>query len=413
MKKIFKISLAVSLLITSACFIGRTFIANSSPDTYHITQDPEIRLSGYLPLSVKPVKNISQVNSLSPEHFPSSFKAKLTLFDMIPIKSVRVDLIPECKVIPCGTPFGVKIFTDGVMIIGVSTVKTENGICNPAKSCGLKKGDVITKVNNNLIRNNEELANVIEKSDGKELNVSVQRGNITFDTILTPAKSCDDKLYRAGIWVRDSSAGIGTITFYNSSNNSFSGLGHGICDIDTGELLPLSHGDIMEASINGINKGRKGTPGELRGSFVDSHPIGTLNANTETGIYGTLKKSPSSNKPLNIAMKQQVKTGPAKILTTLSGEQPQFYDINIESINYNDNNPTKNILISITDKDLIQKTGGIVQGMSGSPIIQNNMLIGAVTHVFVNEPHKGYAIFAETMLTKSNNIYSVKYKNVS
>lgn len=413
MKKFLKAALATSLLTASALLIGRAFISYNFPSVYHVTQDSEIKLSGNIPLSVKPIKNVKQVNSLSPDKIPPTYKASLTLFDFIPIKTVKVNLISDYKAIPCGTPFGVKIFTDGVMIIGVSTVKTENGICNPAKECGLKKGDVITKVDNQDIRNNEELAQIIEKSCGKQLNVSVQRGNIVFDTCLKPAQSYDDKLYRAGIWVRDSSAGIGTITFYNSSNNSFSGLGHGICDIDTGDLLPLSHGDIMEASINGINKGKRGAPGELRGSFVDAQPIGALKANTETGVYGTLKKSPSSNRSLTIAMKQQVKTGPAKILTTLSGESPKYYDINIESINYNDNNPTKNILILITDKELIEKTGGIVQGMSGSPIIQNDMLIGAVTHVFINEPYKGYAIFAETMLTKSNNIYGVKYKNVS
>lgn len=412
MKKFFRLLSIIILSLSSFLFAGCISISSNFPDIYHSTEKAQINLSGAIPLSVNPSYSKYIDVGLKSES-PFRYQANLTLMNIIPLKSVAVEIVEESKVIPCGTPFGVKIFTDGVMIIGLSNVKTEKGLCNPARISGLKKGDVINKVNNKDIKSNDELASIIEKSTGKPINVSVVRGNITFDTSIAPVKSIDDDSYKAGIWVRDSSAGIGTLTFYDSSKGTFSGLGHGICDIDTSELLPLSHGDIMEATINGINKGVRGSPGELRGCFIDCIPIGNLKANTETGVYGTLDHCPCKNKAINVAMKQQVKTGPAKVLTTISGETPEYYNINIDSINYNEINPTKNILISIIDKNLIDKTGGIVQGMSGSPIIQNGLLIGAITHVFINDPNKGFAIFAETMMTNSNNIFGIAHKNAS
>lgn len=413
MKKFFKILSVCFLLISTIFFGGCIFISSSLPNVYYSTKKSEMVLSGAVPLTIKPIRNTKPLRTNS-NHNPSlHFPGSITLLNLIPIKTVEIDIIDESEVIPCGTPFGVKLFTEGVMVIGTSTIKTQQGMANPAKQSGIKKGDVITKINDYQIKSNEDLAYMVENSDGKPLSVSITRGNMSFDTSLTPAKSVNEDIYRVGIWVRDSSAGIGTITFYNAKNKSFSGLGHGICDVDTGELLPLSHGDIMEASINGINRGTRGTPGELKGYFVNHKPIGKLKANTETGIYGTLDKVPNNLTKMKIAMKHQVKTGPAYIITTLKDETPQKYTINIESINYQESNPTKNILISITDKELLSKTGGIVQGMSGSPIIQNGMLIGAVTHVFINEPNKGFAIFAETMLTNSNNFFNITNQTAS
>lgn len=389
------------------------FISSSLPSVYYATEKSEMVLSGAVPLKIRPSNNPKSLNTNCSCNSSNYFPGSVTFLNFLPIKTVQIDIVEENQVVPCGTPFGIKLFTEGVMVIGTSNVKTQQGNANPAKQSGIKKGDVITKINDYQIKSNEDLAYMVENSSGKPLSVSITRGNITFDTSLTPVKPVNEDMYRVGIWVRDSSAGIGTITFYNVKNSSFSGLGHGICDIDTGELLPLSHGDIMEASINGVNRGTRGAPGELKGYFVNQKPIGKLKANTETGVYGTLDKVPSNSKAVKIAMKQQVKPGPAYVLTTLHDEVPKSYSINIESINYNENNPTKNILISITDNELLEKTGGIVQGMSGSPIIQNGMLIGAVTHVFINEPNKGFAIFAETMLTNSNNYFGITNKNAS
>lgn len=342
-----------------------------------------------------------------------NYEGEIKLLNIFPIKSVTVSVIPEQRVVPCGTPFGIKIYADGVVIIGISEVQTTHGAVSPAVICGLQKGDVITGVNNTKIKTNDELEKIIENSNGKEISIHAKRKNKEFKTALKPQISTDDEKYHAGIWVRDSCVGIGTLTFKNSYNNSFAGLGHGICDTDTHEIMPLYTGNIVEASILDIQKGSGGTPGELKGCFLNSESLGTIYSNSDMGIYGALAKPAIQGDAIKVATKQNVKKGPAKLLTTINGTEPDYYDINIDSVNYNKNIPTQNIKISVNDERLLSETGGIVQGMSGSPIIQNGELVGAVTHVLINNPKKGYAIFAETMLTNSNNIIKGSYKNVS
>ena len=207
--------------------------------------------------------------------------------------------------------------------------------------------------------------------------------------------------------VRDSCAGIGTMTFIDAENGTFAGLGHGICDTVSGSLMPLEKGDIVNAEITSVTKSICGNPGALVGTFSDTSPKGTISANSELGIYGTLYNHDFSQNTVPVAFKQEVQRGKAQILTTVDDQPPKFYDISIEDISYNNNSP-KNMIIKITDKNLLAKTGGIVQGMSGSPIIQNNMLVGAVTHVFVNDTTEGYAVFAENMIDFNNTIVQNK-----
>ena len=314
---------------------------------------------------------------------------------------------------PCGTPFGVKIYSKGVMITNIADVNTGFSVKSPAKDAGLKKGDVITEVDGQEVNSNEELEKIINYSKEKSLTLNVMRENKTEKIEVFPVKSDDDKEYRLGMWVRDSSSGIGTLTFCNKENCMFAGLGHGICDIDTGEIIPCGTGDIVQASITDVNKSSPGIPGELRGCITNRQPMGEIQTNDSTGIYGSLKESAIDGEEAEVCLKQNVKKGPAYIISTLEGEKPEYYNINIDSINYNVNLPTKNIKISITDKRLMEKTGGIVQGMSGSPIMQDGKLVGAVTHVLVNNPSKGYGIFAETMLTNSNKVFESKYKKDS
>ena len=229
------------------------------------------------------------------------------------------------------------------------------------------------------------------------MTIEAQRGGKEFTAVLTPVYSEIDGLYKGGLWVRDSTAGIGTLTFYEPESGRFGGLGHGICDVDTNELMPLGSGEILPVAISGIVPGQRGAAGELQGYFSSDAAIGEMSANTETGVYGTLYQSPQQGETLPIAMKQQVHAGKAQILATIDGQGPQYYDIEIESVNYDENKITKNLVIKVTDSHLLERTGGIVQGLSGSPIIQDNRLAGAVTHVLVNNPQKGYGIFAETM----------------
>ncbi|MCL2884594.1 MAG: SpoIVB peptidase, partial [Oscillospiraceae bacterium] len=231
----------------------------------------------------------------------------------------------------------------------------------------------------------------------------LKRDNIVFDAQLTPVKSVTENRYKAGMWVRDSAAGIGTLTFYVPGTNIFAGLGHAICDTDTGETMPLASGEIVPARIYSIKPGVAGTPGELRGGF-EMGSLGSLTVNGDTGTYGQLTSLPAVHDAVPVAMKQEVKPGAAQILTTIDGTDPVLYDVRIDQVKYSDASPTRNLVITITDPRLLDKTGGIVQGMSGSPILQNGKLVGAVTHVFVNDPTRGYGIFAENMLKTADSV---------
>ncbi len=412
MRKFFR-GLSLGLAICSCAILAIGCILNVEvPNNYKITESSGLEVTSSLPITIEMDSGEDLIEAGVLNNPNQTYDANLKLMNIIPLKNVKVQVVEENKVIPCGVPFGVKIFTDGVVVVGISEVKVNQSTVNPAKEAGLKIGDVILSINNNTVNSNEEVAKYVQNCNGQSLTLSVRRENMTFSTEIYPVKS-EDSSYKAGLWVRDSSAGIGTLTYYDQDQQVFAGLGHGICDIDTSELMPLRNGDIVPATINGIVKGEKGTPGELRGYFSDQASIGTLLANVNTGVYGTMGKSPVQNEPIKVAMKQQVKPGKAQILTTIDGQTPQYYDIEIESVNYKEHTPTKNMIIRITDPKLLETTGGIVQGMSGSPIIQNGMLVGAVTHVFVNEPERGYGIFAENMIEVSSSISQDDMRNAS
>lgn len=412
MRKFFR-GLSLGLAICSCAILAIGCILNVEvPNNYKITESSGLEVTSSLPITIEMDSGEDLIEAGVLNNPNQTYDANLKLMNIIPLKNVKVQVVEENKVIPCGVPFGVKIFTDGVVVVGISEVKVNQSTVNPAKEAGLKIGDVILSINNNTVNSNEEVAKYVQNCNGQSLTLSVRRENMTFSTEIYPVKS-EDSSYKAGLWVRDSSAGIGTLTYYDQDQQVFAGLGHGICDIDTSELMPLRNGDIVPATINGIVKGEKGTPGELRGYFSDQASIGTLLANVNTGVYGTMGNSPVQNEPIKVAMKQQVKPGKAQILTTIDGQTPQYYDIEIESVNYKEHTPTKNMIIRITDPKLLETTGGIVQGMSGSPIIQNGMLVGAVTHVFVNEPERGYGIFAENMIEVSSSISQDDVRNAS
>ena len=328
---------------------------------------------------------------------------ELKLFNSIPIKKVDIKVSNEKYVTPCGTPFGVKLYTCGVMVISMEDIAINGKFLNPAKDAGIQVGDVILSANGAETDTNEQLSKIISSSNGKSIKLKVRRDNVIFSTTLSPV-SCDSTQYRIGIWVRDSSAGIGTMTFYDDDTGCFAGLGHGICDSDAGTILPLLSGDIVTAQISGITKSTAGSAGSLRGYFADDTAIGTILTNSERGVFGKAEKAPIENNEIPIAWKQNIHTGEAKILSTIDGNTPKYYSAWIESVSRNDNQETKNMVIHVTDEELLNKAGGIVQGMSGSPIIQDGKLVGAVTHVFVNDPTRGYAIFAENMYESISEI---------
>lgn len=332
-----------------------------------------------------------------------SQNAQLMVFNTVPVKDVTVTISERKYVVPCGIPFGIKIYTEGVLVIKTADVETKTEIVNPSEQADIRIGDIILSINNQKVNSNEDLQRCIETSTGEKLKVQLKRNNILINTTLTAVQEKASSKYKAGIWVRDSTAGIGTLTYYDPEIHTFGGLGHGICDTDTEQLMPLQDGEILKANINSIRKGSCGIPGSLCGCFVGNEKIGQLISNTNAGVYGTMEQSPIEHDIVPVANRYEIKAGKAQILTTIDGEIPQYYDIEIESVDYGANE-MKNMVICITDQNLIEKTGGIVQGMSGSPIIQNGQLVGAVTHVFVNDPLRGYGIFAENMILNSNII---------
>lgn len=395
MKKAIKITtLLLSIACTIIMFIG--IAANYYfPSSFKITPENKNKNEIFTFVTLRQDRG-STVEANLNNSTKTQENAQLMLCNIIPIKNVKAVECDDIKVVPGGNAFGIKMFTKGVMVVKIDDITVENRCVSPGKNCGLQIGDVITAVNGNEINSNGELLQNVAQCKGCKLDLNIERSGESKTLSITPV-FCNDS-YKIGIWVRDSSAGIGTATFYINNTGYFAGLGHGICDVDTGLLLPILNGEIMNVNIDGIIKGQIGAPGCINGHFTGDS-TGKLYKNNETGIFGSLSAPPNNNDEIYVAAKQEVKTGSAEILCTVDDNGIGRYSIEIEKINYNTFEKTKNLVIRITDSRLLEKTGGIVQGMSGSPIIQNNKLVGAVTHVFVNEPQKGYGIFAENMLS--------------
>ena len=395
MKNFIKLTaiMANMLILTVLSII--IYYNRSLPNNYYIAAGSELQISGFI--AAVPCSGIYPGGFSIPAGNSSVKRVELRLLGIIPIKTVNIQEIEEPVLIPCGTPFGIKLLTDGVIAVELSSFESDSGITAPAMEAGIKTGDIIKTINGKKILSNEDIADIIEESGGEKLSVNLMRENVNIVVNVTPELCKTDNHYRIGMWVRDSSAGIGTLTFYNPENSSFAGLGHPVCDVDTGCIMPLYKGEVAEVTVNGIKKGKSGIPGELIGSFSTGNAIGTLDINCENGLYGTLNEFSGFTEAVPLGLRQEIEPGEAYIYTTIDGKQPEKFKIIIEKIDLQDSQNSKNMIIKVTDKELLEKTGGIVQGMSGSPIIQNGKLIGAVTHVFVNNPTKGYAIFADTM----------------
>lgn len=356
-----------------------------------------------LSINNEPVTNeididLAQAFSVKSEH-TGSWQVSLKLFGVIPLKTVTVDTMPDRYVIPCGNTIGIRIYTDGVMVLGTGVIDAKDGSSEPAKGV-VKAGDLILEANNTVLNNKEELIDKINQSKGTKVKLKINRQGEIIDTEIQPVISMLDNQYKIGVWVRDSTQGIGTMTYYDIQTKEFGALGHGIQDVDTAQLMSLKQGDITNSEINSIRKGKKGVPGELVGSIIADEVIGKVTLNTPYGVYGVLNQN-LSDVPLeamSVGLKHEVHEGEATIYSSIIDDEIREYDIYIQSINHYSVDNSKGMIIKITDEKLIQNTGGIVQGMSGSPIIQDGKIIGAVTHVFVNDPTKGYGIFIENML---------------
>lgn len=358
------------------------------------------------PISFKNIFTYSNIyNTLNREQLKSNTKL-LGLFD---VKSVYSNKVNDMELYPGGGCIGIKINTKGILVVGFSDVETLEGkIESPSKRAGIELGDIILKVNEEEIESSRDLIRKLSSIKESSLNILLDRNGQKINKTIESVKATNDDKYKIGLWVRDSTAGVGTLTFYDGKTNKFGALGHPITDYDTNTILKIKEGKVVDTSIISVRKGQKGTPGELKGVFVEEDkPIGNIVSNTICGIFGTSDKpiiSKPFNKPLKIGLRQEIKEGRAQIITTVDENGPSLYDIEIVKLLPQDKPGPKSMIIKVTDSRLLSKTGGIVQGMSGSPIIQNDKIVGAVTHVLINKPDLGYGIYIEWMLKDANII---------
>ena len=313
-------------------------------------------------------------------------------------------------VVPLGRAVGIKMFSDGVLVVGLSEITGEAGDCAPAKECGLRQGDIITHINDTQVDTIEQVQSVLQDLEGDRMSIRAIRGEKQMQLTAQAVKCSADGAYKLGAWIRDSMAGIGTLTFYDPETGAFGALGHGINDVDTALLMPLESGSIMYATVADVKKGESGSPGELHGAFQVDRDMGELNANTGSGVFGTLTDDSLTDglQPVPVAARREVKLGSATILSNIAGDTVEEYAVEITKVYPGSAGDTRELMIKVTDPKLLEATGGIVQGMSGSPILQNGKLVGAVTHVLVNNPTEGYGILAETMLEQTPRTMEAK-----
>jgi len=335
-----------------------------------------------------------------------AYRMNLKLFGFIPFKQVDIEVIQDMMLYPVGRPVGIYVKTDGVLVIGVGEFEGPDGKQQSPAKYLLKSGDYILKVDGVEVEGKDQFIQTVEESQGEKLVLTVRRGEEEFELSIRPELNQSAE-YKLGVWVRDNAQGVGTVTFVDEQGN-FGALGHGISDVDTSALMMLKSGTLYQTEIIAIKKGSNGTPGEITGmiEYSDRYILGEITANTEKGIYGVCSNELWENgvgEALPIGLKQEIKKGAAQILCCV-GKEAKYYDVEIKEVYLQNNNVNRGILLEVTDPELLATTGGIVQGMSGSPVIQNGKLVGAVTHVLVNDPTRGYAIFIENMLETANQV---------
>ena len=369
-------------------------------------EEPKIKTIHGINIGFKENKKATQASSMFGQSIYASTgtkRASLNLFNKIPVKNISIDVIEKTTVIPLGNVIGMKLYTKGVLVVGMSQINDENGKkTKPYENTGIEEGDCIVSINGENIENTNELMEKLNECNGEKINIGYLKNDEINYANITPVKS--ENMYKIGLWVRDTQAGVGTATFYEPSTNKFMTLGHGITDIDTGNVVNISNGELTTANVISIVKGSKGKPGEILGTIESGDTIGKVEKNTTFGVYGTVTNKSTIigyfNNEMEVANRDEIKEGSATILCQLDNNEVKEYTIKIEKIYINNNENNKSMLIKVTDNELIEKTGGIIQGMSGSPIIQNGKFIGAITSVLVNDPAEGYGVFGDILIKK-------------
>jgi stage IV sporulation protein B len=398
----------------------------SIPKSITVFEGQNYMLQKAAPVTASLVSGTSAI-SLKQEKHSVSVKANergkdemLLEFAGIPIKKVDVNVLKDFRVIPGGQSIGVKLNTVGVLVVGHHLVNTPTGKKSPGEIAGIKVGDIITQINGNKIEKMTDVAPFVQTAgkNGEPLTMVISRESGKVTTKLTPLKDKSENVYKLGLYIRDSAAGIGTMTFIHPQSKKYGALGHVISDMDTKKPIVVEDGQIVRSTVTSIEKGSNGDPGEKLARFSsDREIVGNIQKNSPFGIFGKMNKELKNgilDKPIPIALSNQVKEGPAKILTVVNNDQVEEFNIEIVSTIPQKFPATKGMVIKVTDPTLLKKTGGIIQGMSGSPIIQNGKLVGAVTHVFVNDPTSGYGVHIEWMLNEAGiNIYDTPKNKAS
>ncbi len=402
MKKILRILLLVFFLFVAYVYI---LSIDTIPNKMTLFEGENMNFKTIFGIQLKP-KEEPAIETASSSGYKQNYE--VSLFDNIKLKNVDVNIIPKTKVIPVGSIAGVKLYTNGVLVVGMSEIEgKDNKKYKPYENTGISEGDTIIKIDDTQINSTDDLVNSVNKSNGQNIKINYIHNEESKECSITPIET-SKKEYKIGLWVRDSAAGVGTVTFYEPETKTFGALGHGITDIDTNELINIASGEFITTKILNIAKGESGNPGKIQGTIDNQTKIGTISKNTKFGIYGKVDNLSTlqldKNNEMEVALREEVEPGKAYILCSLDNSTPQKYEIEIEKVFRDNNYDNKSMQIKVTDLRLIEKTGGIIQGMSGSPIIQNNKFVGAVTHVLVNNPQEGYGVFADIMLKKSKEI---------
>lgn len=378
------------------CVFGWGLLLWEVPTEIYVAEGEEIQLEESLPVTFEQ-KETEEVFS---NKWRDNYQVTCNLLGVIPVKSVTVHVVEAKEVIPIGQTVGILLQTDGVYVVDTDEIETQSG--DKVSPCGkqVKAGDYITEINGEEVSTKEDIINAVEDSQGESMDLTIRREDETLTCSVTPVMS-NNHSYKLGVWIKDDIAGVGTITYVDGAGN-YGALGHGISSAETENLIEIKSGSLYETEIAAVNKGEKGAPGSLVGLLYiqKEHYLGTVETNSTVGIYGATNEKFDDLIELDalpVAYKQEIQTGPAEVYACVDGVV-QSYDIEIEDIVMNNPEVNKSLLIRVTDEELIRKTGGIVQGISGSPIVQNGKIIGAVTHVLVNDPTKGYGIFIENML---------------
>jgi len=406
MKKMIKILLVIIIL---AIIYAYALVISSLPDTLVVFEGENIKLNTLYGMNInvkdKSYEALLTSSNLGEATFNKKGQTTLTAsifnFD---IKEIEVNVLDRAYVVPVGKVSGIKLYTKGVLVVGMSEIEGQK----PYEGTNIQEGDIITNINEREIDSTKELIECINQSHGESLNITYVTNGEEKECDITPVKN-EDGEYQIGLWVRDSAAGIGTVTFYEPETGNFVALGHGITDIDTSEIIDISSGELVNTKILSIVKGESGSPGKIQGALDNKRSIGTIYTNTRLGIYGKVNIEANLlsdyTNVMEVATRDEIQTGKASILCSVeNSDNIEEFEIEIERKFVNNNYDNKSMLIKVTDERLLQKTGGIVQGMSGSPIVQNGKFIGAITHVIVSNPKEGYAVFGDMLVKQMRSV---------